>query len=245
MNRNCLSYRNSLYARASARAWFSPAIALLAVGLASIASNAQATNISHTSIIGGSSSFTSADGQLTLTPFAAGGGAGVFGSTSGCCIGVGGGANGSGIDDVDGNPATTADRERMDISLAGDAVLSNIGFIFTRANGPLPTDGIAISGFLSNPGASLDPAAAAAGITATYNGGTLYVNHGWRGGAVSVLSFSHAGATRGQTLSLGSNDSNESKPQVVINNLTYDVVPEPSTLMLAGLATSLITMRRR
>jgi hypothetical protein len=158
---------------------------------------------------------------------------------------VSGGANGSGIDDIDGSPLTAADRERMDIGLASDAVLDNIGFIFTRANGPLPTDGIVIGGFASDPGALLDPAAAAAGVTATYNGGTVYVNHGWRGGAVSVVSFANAAASRGQTLSLESNDSDEIRPQVVMNNLNYTVVPEPSTLMLAGLAAACCIRRVR
>lgn len=219
--------------------------ALVAMFCSQLALQAQAVTISHNDITGGSSSFTSADGKLTLTPYAAGGGPGVFGATSGCCIGVSGGANSAGIDDLDGSPVTTNDRESMDIALASDAVLSSIGFIFTRANGPLPTDGIVISGFASDPGVTLDPAAAAAGVAATYNSGTVYVNHGWRGGAVSMVSFANAAASRGLTLSLEANDSDEVRPQVVVNNLSYVAVPEPGSLLLAGLAAVCLARRSR
>jgi hypothetical protein len=213
---------------------------LSVVAFTDVSPEAQSATISHTNITAGTSSFTSADANLTLAPYAAGGGAGTFGSTSGCCIGVSGGTNGSGIDDVDGNPLTTADRERMDISLASDAVLDNIGFIFTRADGPLPTDGIVISGFASNPLATVDPAS----VPATYANGSLYINHGWRGGAVTTVSFANIGATVGRTLSIEVNDSNQGGPQVVINNLNYSIVPEPSTLLLGALA-SLLTFGRK
>jgi hypothetical protein len=215
-------------------------LSLVALALAISTSDAGAVTISHTNITAGSSSFTSADGKLTLTPFAAGGGAGTFGATSSCCIGVAGGTNGSGIDDVDGSPLTTADRERMDISLASDAVIDSIGFIFTRADGPSSTDGIVISGFASNPLATVNPAS----VPATYANGTLYINHGWRGGAVTTVSFAKIGATVGQTLSIASNDSTQAAPQVVINNLSYSVVPEPSTMMLAGLAAAFCRLRK-
>lgn len=246
MNRNYRGGFKSVYDWTTFKpCWLPMTLALTTIGFLTLSPQADAATISHTNITGGSSSFTSADGKLTLTPLAAGGGAGVFGATSGCCIGVNGGANSGGVDDIDGSPITTNDRERMDIGLASDAVLTSIGFIFTRANGPLPTDGIVISGFSTNPGASLDSAAATAGITATYNSGTVYVNHGWRGGAVSVVSFANATASRGQLLSIESNDSNEMNPQVVVNNLSYAVVPEPSTLLLAGLAMVFVTRRKK
>src|SRR5687768_16387716 len=85
--------------------------ALTFAALTSAASRADAATINHANITGGASSFTSADGKLTLTPFAAGGGAVVFGPTSGCCMGVNGGANNGGVDDIDGSPITTGDRE--------------------------------------------------------------------------------------------------------------------------------------
>jgi hypothetical protein len=133
----------------------------------------------------------------------------------------------------------------MDIDLASDAGLTTIGFIFTRADGPLPTDGIVISGFASDPAASLDPAAAAVGVTANYNSGALYVNHAWRGGAVSVVSFGNLAASLGQIISIGANDSNEIRPQVVVNSMSYETIPEPSTLLLAGLAAVFAVMKRK
>ena len=212
--------------------------------MASSAANAVEVIINHANITGGAAIYTSADGKMTLTPFAAGGGAGTFGATSGCCIGVHGGANNGAIGDADGSPITVNDREWIDVTLAGDAALAEIGFIFTRANGPLPTDGIVISGFASDPLASLDPAAAA-GVTASFDSGMLYVNHGWRGGAVSMVSFANSAASLGQTLSIEANDSDEPAPQVVINTLSYTVVPEPASLVLAGVAAALLIKRRK
>lgn len=218
---------------------------LALISLASTMAQADEVTIDHTNITAGASTYTSPDAKITLTPFATGGGAGVFGATSGCCIGVEGGANNSAIGDADGNPLTVGDREWINVALAGDATLTDIGFIFTRAGGPLATDGIAISGFVSNPMASLDAAAAAAGVTTTFDAGTLYVNHGWRGGAVSMVSFANSSASLGQTLTIGANDSSEAAPQVVINALSYAVVPEPTSLALAGMAAAFIIKRRK
>jgi hypothetical protein len=50
----------------------------LAFAALATAAPSHAATINHANITGGASSFTSADGKLTLTPFAAGGGAGVF-----------------------------------------------------------------------------------------------------------------------------------------------------------------------
>lgn len=219
-------------------------LALALTSLTSSFSQANEITINHANITAGASVYASADGKITLTPFATGGGAGVFGSTSGCCIGVQGGANNSAIGDADGSPLTVGDREWINVALASDAALTDIGFIFTRANGPLATDGIVISGFASNPMAALDPAAAAAGVTATFDAGSLYVKHGWRGGAVSMVSFANSAASLGQTLVIGSNDSGEPAPQVVINTLSYAVVPEPASLALASLAAAFIIRRR-
>ncbi|RIK84338.1 MAG: hypothetical protein DCC67_05015 [Planctomycetota bacterium] len=216
---------------------------LFAVYVAACVS-AHAVTFDHTSITAGAVSYTTADAKVTLTPFAAGGGAGAFGPTSGCCIGVNGGTNNGGVDDADGKPDTAGDRERLDITLSANVWLNEIGFIFTRANGPLPTDGIVISGFLSDPAATLDPAAASAGVTSTYDSGTLYVNHGWRGGAVSVVSFANAGASLGRTLSIAVNDSNEASAQAVVNQLSYTVVPEPSAFVMAGIGALVLGARR-
>ena len=207
-------------------------------------SNAAPINVIHSDITAGTSSYTTPDGKLTMTPFAAGGGAGTFGPTSGCCIGVAAGVNNSGTDDGDGDPLTTADREALDIALAGDASLVDISFIFSRASGTGPTDGIELSGFTADPAASLDGGAITDGVTLNYDSGTLYVNHEWRGGNLTTVSFANTAATLGQTISIGTNDSDQAGPQAVVHNLSYEVIPEPSTCLLAGLAVALAATKR-
>ena len=184
--------------------------------------------------VSGLSSYTTPDGKVTLSPFAAGGAPGQFGPDNSCCIGVAGGSNANGVDDLDGDPATTGDRERLDIALAVDTGLSSVDLIFTRANGPALNDGVVIEGFLSDPQATVDAMAASSGVTATFDNGSVYINHLWRGGAVTNVVFDDLSASLGQTLSVGANDSDEATPQAVFNQFSYNVIPEPSALMLVG-----------
>lgn len=213
---------------------FSPFLAsLVVIGVAT--SCGDAASIAPGDLTDGDATYTTPDGKVTLTPFAAGGGAGTLG-VAGCCFGVTGGTNNVAVTDGDGDPLTTADREALDIALAADAYLTDLNFIFTRANGPNADDGIEISGFSANPGASLDAGAAGDGVTTTYSSGTLYVNHGWRGGNVTTVSFSNSLASFGQTITIGANDSDETASQAALNGIGYQAIPEPTTFLLAGVA---------
>ena len=204
--------------------------ALLAVVF--LAYDASAGTITGADVVS-QTGYTTPDGDVTLSPFAIGGVPGTFGSSAGF-IGIDGGVNNSGVDDADGDPSTTADRERLDIALGADAALTAIEFQWSRSNGPAANDGIAISGFTQNPVAVLDPDPGTVGLS--YDSGTVFVNHPWRGGEITTVKFLGLNASRGQTLSLGTNDSDETGPQAVIFSVQYTAVPEPSTLALAGLA---------
>lgn len=216
--------------------------ALLVIAFSGIRSDA--ASIVPGDLTSGDSSFTTADTKVTLNPFAAGGAAGTIGA-SGCCFGVTGGTNNVAVTDGDGDPLTTADRENLDIVLAADTYLTDLNFLFTRSNGPESDDGIEISGFLANPGASLDAGALGDGVTTSYSGGTVYVNHPWRGGNVTTVSFSNSLASFGQTITLGANDSDETAPQAALNAIGYQVVPEPTSLVLGGFAMFCLTIRRK
>ena len=216
--------------------------ALLVVGSATRCVEAAA--IVPGDLTNGDATYTTPDGKVTLTPFAAGGGAGTLG-VAGCCFGVTGGTNNVAVTDGDGDPLTAADREVLDIALAADTYLADLNFIFTRANGPDADDGIEISGFLANPGASLDAGATGDGVTTSYSAGTLYVNHGWRGGNVTTVSFSNSLASFGQTITIGANDSDETAPQAALNGIGYQAIPEPASCFLAGVALTAFAAQRR
>lgn len=215
-------------------------VALVAIAL--IQSGAGAGTIVPGDITNGAASYTTPDGLVTLNPFTAGGTPHTIG-LGGCCIGVTGGSSTAGVDDGDGDPATTADRESLDVVLAAGVSMTEFGLAWTRADGPEATDGVAISGFLSNPNAAVDGTAAGDGVSVSYDAGTLYVNHPWRAGAVSTITLNTPTASLGQTLSMSVNDSDQGTPQGVFNSITY--TPEPSTLMLGSLAMLCMAARRK
>jgi hypothetical protein len=185
--------------------------------------------------------FTTSDGLVTLNPFASGLVPGTFGANA-SFIGIAGGSNANGVDDGDGDPLTTFDREALEIVLDATVGLSQITFQFTRVNGPLPTDGVQISGFTSDPGVSFSGGTG----SVSYDGsGSVFVNHPWNGATVTTVDFSSLGASAGQTLTLAANDSDEAGPQAVIGSISYQVIPEPSTLALVGLGLGAAWLCRR
>jgi hypothetical protein len=210
------------------------------------ARSATAGVITVDEIPAGGSTYTTVDSLVTLTPLAAGGGAGTFGKFGSAATGgygVAGGTNGSAVDDGDGDPSTTVDQEALRMQFAAGAGISGISFVFSRADGD--NNGIAISGFLSDPGAvvGLDPGSA--DISVGFNAGTVLINHPWQGGSVSTINFSNPGASSGQTLSLVTIDVPEGAPQAAINRIEY--VPEPASAVL-GVASALAVaagVRRR
>lgn len=215
--------------------------------------NSQAASFNDSDIPGGGpSSFTSSDGLVSLTPLLGGAPATIGGGGSGCCFGIGNDQ----VNDVDGNPATTADQEAMVFALDPDVVLNSLSFIWTRATGDSPTDldeGIRISGFLSDPLVSYysedNPVGTLNNLSEVnvvgYSAGTLVLNHGWRGGAVTVFEFGNTAATRGQTLTLTVADRDESNPQANLRTVTYSTVPEPSSGLICGIGALLSLVWRR
>lgn len=209
----------------------------IVVGLALCGAVAKAAVITASDITIGSSIHVTGDGHVTLTPYAAGLTLGTFGAGSNF-FGVVGNGNDNNVRDADGNPATTADREAIDMTLDATVGLSEVSFIWARADGPAATDGIVISGFLADPGASTT-----SGVGITYNAGTIYLNYAWDAGVTRTFSFSNLDASKGQTLRFSANDSNQTNAQFAFNTITY--VPEPSAALLGGLGLLALLRRRR
>jgi len=163
-----------------------------------------------------SNMFTSADGLVTVTGSANFGGGGGF-------WGVAGGTNGGAVDDADGNPATTGDQESLAFQFNSTVGLSMISFTFTRANP------IRISGFSSNPGATVTTDPGSSNITAAWdaNNNSVTIFHPWHGGDISEVSFAAPGASAGQTLTLSVEDLGEAGPWAAIHSVTYDTVSTP------------------
>lgn len=216
---------------------------VLALGgsLALCAAAANAAVINASDVTNGSSTFTTGDGLVTLTPYSqvSTSTVGTFGvvvasPASNSFFGVGADNK---ISDTDGNPATTADREAIDIDLAGTVSLTGISFRWTRAAGASP-DGVVISGFLADPGASTT-----SGVGITYSAGSLFLNYAWDTGAIRSFTFSNLSASLGQTLRVSVNDVDNAGPQATINTITY--VPEPSAALLGGLGLLGLLRRQR
>lgn len=212
---------------------------LLAIGgsLALCAATAQAAVITASDITIGSSTHVTGDGLVTLTPYGAGLTVGTF-SAGTDFFGVVGNGNDNNVRDGDGNPATTADREAIDMSLDATVGLSQVSFVWARADGPAATDGIVISGFLADPGATTT-----SGVGITYSAGTIYLNYAWDAGVARTFEFSNLDASKGQTLRFSANDSNQTNAQFAFNTITY--VPEPSAALLGGLGLFGLLRRRR
>jgi hypothetical protein len=202
-------------------------------------SSTQADTITGADTVG-LNTYTTMDGLVTLNPFAAGLTPGTFNANP-AFIGVAGGSNANGVDDGDGDASTTADRESLEMLFDPTVGLSQITFRFTRADGPLPTDGVQISGFNFNPGAVFSGGTG----SVSYDSGSVFINHPWNGGTTTTVDFSSVSASFGQTLTLTANDSDEAGPQTVINSISYAAVPEPSTLALLGLGLGAFVLRRQ
>lgn len=209
---------------------------LLLLGVAFCCSNTtHAEMIESSDLTDGSSTFVTGDGLVTLTPFALDGSAGALGAAGANFFGIQGDNDGA-IDEVtDG--AGVVQREQLDIAFDSTAAMTGIGFRWTRSDGPLATDGIELSGFLSDPMATVT---AGTGVSATYDSGSLFIQHAWNAGTLSSLTFADSTASLGQVISITSNDSDQGNGQTAVGIISYDVaaVPEPTTgtcLALIGL----------
>ena len=172
-----------------------------------------AGSATYSNILGGDGTYV--DTGITVNPFAGDGSPGIFGPTSGCCIGVQGGTNNGAVDDVDG-VLGGSDSERMEFVLDSGFGLTSVDFIFTRANP------VILSGFINDPQASVDAAAATAGVVPIYDNGTLTFSHPWRGGAVTDLVFGNPGASSGQTITLRVGDA-AAGPQAAVFGFDWDL----------------------
>lgn len=158
------------------------------------------------------------DGSITLSPFSGGGTPGTFSATTpNGFIGVSGGNNDNAVDDIDGDPATTNDRERFDIALASGFGLSEIAWSFSRA---YP---IRITGFAADPQAFFS-ATGDAGDLLHFDStaGELSIYQRQFSGAITSVGFLNTSASENQTLSVTVDDLITAGPQVAFSSFTYD-----------------------
>ena len=214
---------------------------VLLLGVAFFCNNAShAETVEVTDLTDGASTFTSSDGLVTLTPFALDGSVGAFGATGPDFFGIQGDNNGA-IDEV--TTGGVVEREQLDVSFDSSVFMTGINFRWTRVDGPLATDGIELSGFVNDPMATV---VAGTGLSATYDSGSLFIQHAWNGGNISEVTFANASASLGQTISITSNDSDQGDGQAAINLISYEAVPEPAAATcLALLGLGAFCRRRR
>lgn len=221
-------------------------IQLIAFGLIANLSQAAVVSLSPTDIHGGvttTSSFT--NGDVTLTPLV-GGAAATFNSNE-ARLGTdpAGTSNANGFADPD-QIAGNANDETLMIGFGPTVGLTGLSWDFARADGPLATDGIRISGFLSDPGATItgpgtSGASYSAGVLTFELSGAAFVN------TDGFLTLSDPAASAGQTLNLSVNDSTQAGALFPITSFSYEnaVIPEPSSVALVGLAGLAFLRRRR
>lgn len=201
-----------------------PLACSLALGaLLSTAAVAQPVKITATEVMNLPGAFT--DGSITITPFDESGVVTGFGP-AGVYFGPISGSNENAINDVDGDPLTTDDRDSLGIELASGVSLTEIQFGFSRANP------ITLSGFGSDPEAYFinNPNSNA---TLAYDPslGTLAIFHNFFGGNDTIIGFGNGAASDGQSLLAEVTDFNQAGPQLAFSGITYD--PNPSGI-LAG-----------
>lgn len=191
---------------------------LLVTGFAAFllgnAAQAQPVTITGADTMNLNAPFT--DGSITISPFGAGGVAGSFGP-NGTFIGPLGGTNDNAVDDADGDPSTTDDAERLDITLGSGVGLTQIEFGFSRANP------ILLTGFGSDPLASFGSNPGGQNVLTYDSGsGSLAIFHPFFGGDRTVINFANTAATDGQTISSSVLDYNQGAPQLAFTSFTYD-----------------------
>lgn len=148
------------------------------------------------------------------------------------------GTNASAFNDPD-TTVGNANDEQLQIDLGADAGLASMSFDFTRGL-------IAVSGFSSDPMATIDVSGSISNFMYDSGTGTLsfFLAGGGFNGTDRTLSLDPA-ASQGQSLLVTINDANQAGAQLAIVGFSYEnAVPEPASLGLLGLG-ALALIRRR
>lgn len=168
-------------------------------------------------------SFT--NGDITLTPTRGGVSTGVTFNANPTRLGIDGfdGSNPNAFsepDDVFGS----ADDEGLIFDFASNAGLTQIAFDFATFGGTNPTDGLRISGFTSDPQATLTGfGAAAAGTSLTFADGVLTLLFPASfGGADTFINLGSPLASAGQQLVMTIGDSLPAAAQLPILSISYE-----------------------
>lgn len=171
------------------------------------------------------------DGTLKLTP-TLGGAVATFNGGA-LRLGIdGNGTNNNAFNDPDTNP-NNGNEEGLIFELAANASLTQISWDFSRADGPGANDGVVISGFLSDPGATLSGAVSNSSVT--YNNGALNLQIAGSnfGDPDGILSLASPEASAGQTLTLTVGDTTQAGAQLAITSISYEeeATPLPDPLV--------------
>ena len=224
-------------------------ILFASLGLSLASSHAAIVSLSPSDINGLDTTTTNFNnGEVSMTPFR--GGLPVTFNGNATRLGIDGvGSNNNAFND----PNTTvgdADDESLEIVFQPSIGLTQLSWDFSRADGPGPNDGVLISGFTVDPGATIVFGGAGTRTgSVSYNAGVLQIDITGAdfSGDIDLVNLSNPAASAGQTLVLTVNDTTQTGAQLAIRGFQYDndVIPEPSSFALAALAGLGIALRRR
>lgn len=188
--------------------------------------------------------FSNAD--LTLTPLQ-GGNPATFNANA-TRLGIDDfGTNANAFNDPDVDPSN-GNEEQLRFVFAANAGLTELGWDFSRADGPGANSGVFITGFSADPGATVS----AGGGTASYSNGklTIKIPGSSFSGTLRTLTLANPGASTGATLLLSVTDEDQAGAQLAIRGISYEnavptkapVIDPPLPATLApgtGVATTL------
>lgn len=193
------------------------------------------------------------DGNVTITPLLGGvpntfnGNANRLGMDT--IFPDGTSTNANAFNDIDAN-VNNGNDEGFSMEFIPTTGLVSLTWSFSRANGPLPQDGVNISGFASDPGAVLSGAVGTSAVT--FADGTLNIQINNFVAASTTLTLNPA-ASAGQTLTVTVLDSTQAGAQLSITEIAYEdtipsvpatiVVPLPETIDLPADTTQTLSVQ--